>query len=182
VASSYANQLQIEAKKIQKIFENTQDGIFSFDMQTKHLREINPMGARMLLYEREELLGRDISVIWPSGTELTDFVSCVSAGNPACKREVLLKRKDGKPSRCIVSAILTTDNLVLCSAFDVSNDNIANEEIRQTLEDLERQVRDRTAHLEKINEELKAEILERRRFEREILPGDQNDERNRREP
>jgi len=46
---------------------------------------------------------------------------------------------------------------------------VVDEEIRKTLEDLEEQVRARTAHLEKINEELQAEILERRGFERTIL-------------
>jgi C4-dicarboxylate-specific signal transduction histidine kinase len=53
---------------------------------------------------------------------------------------------------------------------------MADEEIRQTLEDLERQVRERTAHLERINDELRNEILERRRLEHTLLSGERKDD------
>jgi C4-dicarboxylate-specific signal transduction histidine kinase len=58
---------------------------------------------------------------------------------------------------------------VLCSAVDITLEKIVDEEIRKTLDDLEDQVKTRTAHLERINEELRAEILEHRRFESTIF-------------
>ena len=51
-----------------------------------------------------------------------------------------------------------------------------NENIRQAFDELEQQVRERTAHLEKSNEQLRAEIEEHRRIESAILNGEhQND-------
>ena len=66
--------------------------------------------------------------------------------------------------------------MVLCSVANVADAKVADEEIRQTLEDLERQVRERTAHLERMNEELRAEIIERRRLEHTLLSGELNND------
>ena len=51
----------------------------------------------MLKYEREDLLGKDLSQIWWSETERADFVSCVREGQSPCKKEVMLVAKDGTP-------------------------------------------------------------------------------------
>jgi C4-dicarboxylate-specific signal transduction histidine kinase len=72
----------------------------------------------------------------------------------------------------VISAVLVTKEHVLCSAIDITGSKMVDEEIRKTLDDLEEQVRARTAHLEKINEELRAEILERRQFETTMFPDD----------
>jgi len=174
VASSYANQLRDEAQKLRKVFEAAQDGMFCFDVTTRQIREINPMCAKMLRYDREELIGKPVSLIWRREHEIENFVSSVSRADvSSLQQEVLLLTKDGKTCRCIISAILSRNNLVLCSAFDITSQKVPDEEVRRSLEDLDKQVRERTAHLEKINEELKAEILERRRFEREILGNNQ---------
>ncbi len=169
VASSYANQVRDEAQKIRSVFEAAQDGMFCFDQRTRQIREINPMCARMLRYEREELIGQHISKIWQKQEEIDEFVAGISDISVSTQREILLVTQEGKTCRCLVSAILSRNNLVLCSAFDITSQKIPDETVRRTLDDLDKQVRERTAHLEKINEELKAEILERRRFEREIL-------------
>ncbi len=184
VASSYANRLRAEALKIRKIFDTSQDGLFCFNRHTLRVTEINPMCARMLRYGRGELLGRDITTFWQDRDEIGSFISCVNDGEEACRREILLKAKDGTVCRCLISVVFSSPHTILCSATDLSNQSLADEEIRQTLEDLERQVRERTAHLEKINEELRAEINERRKFERTILPGGQKDDREqkRRQP
>lgn len=169
VASSYANQIRDEAQKIRNVFEAAQDGMFCFDQRTRQIREINPMCARMLRYEREELIGQHISVIWQNPDEIEEFIAGISEASVSAQREVLLVTREGTRCRCIVSAILSRNNLVLCSAFDITSQKIPDETVRRTLEDLDKQVKERTAHLERINEELKAEILERRRFERDII-------------
>jgi PAS domain-containing protein len=177
VASSYANRLRNEAAKIRKVFEHSKDGLFCIDRRTKRLAEINPVCARMLRYERGELIGRDLSVIWPDGDGIDTFLARIKNEPSIGKFEVMLSAKDGTPCRCLISAILSSDNLILCSAFDLSSQKLADQEIRRTLEDLERQVRERTAHLEKINEELKAEILERRQYDAAIRPDEQQGKR-----
>lgn len=176
VASSYANRLRDEAIKIRRVVENSQDGIFCFDRRTKRLVEINPMGARMLRYGRDELIGQDITLIWPSEGEIQAVLSCINKDGTSCRQEALLSTKDGTLRRYLVSAILTSHDLVSCSAFDVTNQRPADEEIRDTLEGLERQVRERTAHLEKINQQLRAEILQRRHFDGTVFPKVQGNE------
>ncbi|OPY38235.1 MAG: PAS fold protein [Methanoregula sp. PtaU1.Bin051] len=161
VASSYANRLKNEAMKIQKMFENSQDGLFCFDRKTRKLVEINTTCTRMLNYRREDLIGRDISVIWPSGSELPAFLTDTEESSTAGRLEVSLVARDKTPCRCLLQVILTSQNLVLCSAFDIKKQRIADEEIHRTLEDLERQVRERTAHLERINEEIREKIQKR---------------------
>ena len=178
VTSSYANQLHDEKKKIKKVLENAQDGIFCLECHSMRLRDINQKCARMLDYEREDLLGKAITLIWISEEERADFLSGIKSGQYPYQREIFFRTKDGTPRRLLISAILTTNNLVFCSAIDITHQKITDEEIRQTLEDLEQQVRERTAHLEKINEDLKKEILERRRIDTTLLKkADKNDER-----
>ncbi len=182
VASSYANRLRDEEKKIKKVLETAQDGIFCFELRSNRLHEINSRCARMLKYEREELLGKDLSQIWWSETERADFISCIRIGQSPCKKEVLLVSKDGSPNHYLISAILTTNHVVICSAIDTAIQKNVNEDIRHVFEELEQQVRERTAHLEKSNEQLRAEIEEHRRIENTILNGKQKNDRGEREP
>jgi C4-dicarboxylate-specific signal transduction histidine kinase len=90
--------------------------------------------------------------------------------------ETIFRQKTGGMLRFIISPLFPSKDRILCSVVNVTDAHIADEEIRQTLEDLERQVRERTAHLEKINEELRAEIMERRKLEHNLLSGELNDE------
>jgi len=174
VASSYANRLQDEKRKIRNVFENAQDGIFCFKIRSLRILDINPKCARMLQYGPNDLIGKEIASIWMSEVEQEAFISGIKDGQGAFQKEVLLRAKDGTPRRCLVSAILSLDRAVLCSAIDITQEMTADEEIRQTLEELDRQVRERTAHLEKINEDLKQEILEHRMGESASLSIDQN--------
>ncbi|MDD4136298.1 MAG: PAS domain-containing protein [Methanoregula sp.] len=172
VASSYANRLIEERTRVQNILDNSQDGMFGFDLETRQIREINPKCAKLLRYERSALLGRDLDAVWTEPSEREQFIRGVKAGEKEQETEGVFRAQDGTLLRFVVSAVMVTRNHVLCSAIDITGSKIVDEEIRRTLEDLEEQVRARTAHLEKINEELQAEILEHRRIERAILSGE----------
>jgi PAS domain S-box-containing protein len=172
VASSYANRLIEERTRIHNILDNSQDGMFCFDLETRQILEINPKCAKLLRYERSALLGRQLGELWTGPSEREQFIEGVKGGQQERETEGVFRAHDGALLRFVVSAVLVTRNRVLCSAIDITGSKIVDEEIRRTLEDLEEQVRARTAHLEKINEELQAEILERRRIERTILSGE----------
>lgn len=169
VASSYANRLVEEKHRIRHIIDNSQDGIFCFDLSSGLLIEINAKFAKHLRFERTELLGSDISRIWTDTAERRRFSTLVTTEKKPVETEILLRARDGTVLRFVISPLEVTHDRVLCSAVDVTGEKIVDEEIRKTLDDLEEQVRARTAHLERINEELKAEILEHRRFESTIL-------------
>ena len=171
VSSSYANQLDEEKQRIRYILENSQDGIFCFAVRTEQILGINTKCARWLKYDRSDLVGKDLSAIWTESDERRRFIDLIKKDPRNIETEALFRARDGNVLRFVVSALLVTRERVLCSAIDITGDKIADEEIRKTLDDLEEQVKARTAHLERINEDLKAEILERRRFESTVLAG-----------
>lgn len=171
VASSYANQLLDERIRIKNILDNSQDGIFCFDLSTKRIAEINIKCASWLRYERKDLIGKEISLIWSDEIGQEEFFSNAKKGPDNSETEAIFIAHDGTLLRFVISAVLLTRERLLCSVIDITGSKIVDEEIRKTLEDLEDQVRQRTAHLEKVNGELRAEILERRRFESTMLSG-----------
>ena len=169
VASSYANRLLEEKIRIRRIIDNSQDGIFCYDMNGGSLIEVNTKFAKLLRYDRTGLIGTDISRIWTDDGERGRFAELVRKEKKPFETEILLRAQDGSVLRFVISPLQVARDRVLCSAVDITGEKIVDEEIRKTLDDLEEQVRARTAHLERINEELKAEILEHRRFESTIL-------------
>jgi PAS domain S-box-containing protein len=175
VASSFAIRLRDERTRVKYILDNTQDGIFSFDLKDLRIKEINAKCARWLKYSREELLGKEISVIWTDTETREQFLANVKK-DPDHKQihaeqEGIFRAQDGTVSRFIVSPMLVTRAQVLCSVIDITRSRIVDEEIIDTLQDLEQQVRERTADLERLNEKLRAEILACRRFESTVLCG-----------
>jgi PAS domain S-box-containing protein len=169
VASSYANRLVDEKHRIRHIIDNSQDGIFCFDLSSGSLVEVNAKFAKQLRYERADLIDTAITRIWSDEAERGKFSELVKSGTRTFETEILLRARDGTLLRFVISPLEVNRDRVLCSAVDITGSKIADEEIRKTLDDLEDQVRARTAHLERINEELKAEILEHRRFESTIF-------------
>jgi PAS domain S-box-containing protein len=171
VASSYANSLLEQRSQIKNILDNSQEGIFCLDLHTRKIREINVKCARWLRYDRQELIGKEISLIWTDEKGQEQFFNEAKVRRDNAETEAVFVAHDGTLLRFVLSVVLITQDRLLCSVIDITGSKIVDEEIRKTLEDLEDQVRQRTAHLEKMNEELRAEILERRRFESTILSG-----------
>ena len=175
VASSFALRLRDERTRVKYILDNSQDGIFSFNLKDLRIQEINAKCARWLKYTREELLGKEISLIW-TDTEtreqfLADVKKVTNHKHNHAEQEVIFHAKDGTVSRFIISPMLVTKVQALCSVIDITRSRIVDEEIINTLEDLEQQVKERTADLERMNEKLRAEILACRRFESTVLCG-----------
>jgi len=175
VASSYAIRLREERTRVRKILDNSQDGIFCFDMKDLRIREINTKCAQWLKYNQQDLVGKEISVIWTDREEQKQFIADVNQEithlQKHGEREAHFKAQDGSVLRFVISPMLVTKGHVLCSAIDITRSKIVDEEIIRTLNELEHQVKERTADLERTNEKLRAEILECRRFESTVLYG-----------
>jgi PAS domain S-box-containing protein len=171
VASSYAIKLREETTRVRNILDTSHDGIFCFSLKDLQIRDINLKFAKWLNYDREELLGKEISAIWTDKEELKQFITDVIKDQKHTEREVNFLGRDNAVSRFVISAMFETRGAMLCSAVNTTNNKIVDEEIIKTLNDLEQQVKARTADLERINEKLRAEILECRRFESTVLSG-----------
>ena len=174
VASSYANGFVEEKARIRYIMENTLEGIFCFDPVSWRIREVNQKCAGWLLYPRNELKGSPVSTVLTDADAQRRFMGEIKERKTGTIFESLFRQKSGGIIRFVLSPLYVTKDTVLCSVTNVTDANVADDEIRQTLEDLARQVRERTAHLERINEELRAEITERRRLEDALLSGVSN--------
>lgn len=176
VASSYANELNEEKTRIRRMMENTPDGFFSFDPSSRHFIKVNPKLAQWLSCSRDELENQPAGAVWTDTDAQLQLIASAAAGKTGIAIETIFRQKNGGLLRCAVAPLYVTRSAVLCSVVNLTDLTVADEEIRQTLEDLERQVKERTSHLEKMNEELRAEITERRRLEKTLLSKITDDE------
>lgn len=175
VTSSYANRLAEEKNRIRQIFHNAQDGILCIDLPSLQIRDINPKCLSLLKYKRDELAGMALSLIWPKSPDRDTFFANILLQKTGVTSEGVFTCRDGSAVRLLLSSLIVTKEYVLCSAIDLTDSRIADEEIRRTLEDLEKQVRERTLHLEKMNTELRAQVSAQRQHRDSILhdPGDE---------
>jgi PAS domain S-box-containing protein len=168
VTSSFAEGLKTEERKYRGIFENSQAGIFTFELDTLRIIDINVKCARMLNYERETLIDRNLSRILTESAERDTFLRKIRDYRQTGDIELLFHTQEGLVRQFLVSASLTTNNIVICSAIDITERKMAERVIQKARDDLEVRVKERTEELLKANEELKGEIQERKRFETAI--------------
>ena len=168
VTSSFAESLKAEERKYRGIFENSQAGIFTFDLKSQDIRETNSKFARMLSYEREDLLNRNLSRILFDADGKDAFIRTISESSRTGDVELFFHTRDNAVRQFLISASLSPDNTVICSAIDITERKIAEQVISKAREDLEQRVRDRTEELTQANDVLKSEIQERKRFESAI--------------
>jgi len=168
VTSSFAEGLKAEERKYRGIFENSQAGIFTIDLTTGRIRELNLKCARMLKYTREELIDKDLSVILPGAYDRDTFLHEIRLNEKSGDVELRFQTRDAAVRHFLISASLSPDNIVICSAIDITERKLAERVIQKAKDDLEQRVRERTDELLRANDALKAEIQERERFEAAI--------------
>jgi PAS domain S-box-containing protein len=165
VTSSFAEGFREEERKYREIFENSQAGLFTFDLTTQRILEMNGRSAQMLGYERTELINEELNHIFPDSGERDLFISRIRKDEEIGDIELVLRKRDGNVRQFLVSASLSPGKSVICSAIDITERKMAERVIQKARDDLERKVKERSEELIRANEGLKAEILERRRFE-----------------
>ena len=165
VTSSFAERMQAEERKYQGIFENSQAGIFTFELESRKIREMNGKCARLLGFEPAELDGRDITRILPVSGERDHFLGEIEKNVRTGDYELRFSTRDGSIRQFMVSASLTPDDIVICSVIDITERKLAEKVIQKARDELEDRVRERTEELTRANEILRAEIRERKRFE-----------------
>jgi PAS domain S-box-containing protein len=165
VTSSFAEGFKEEERKYREIFENSQAGIFTFDLNTQRIQEINGRGAQILGYGRNDLINEELGRIFPDPEGRNMFISRLHKNGEIGDVELVFRKREGDSRQFLVSASLSPGNSVICSAIDITERKLAELVIQKAREDLERKVKERSEELIRANEGLKAEILERKRFE-----------------
>ena len=168
VTSSFADGLRTEERKYRGIFENSQAGIFTFDLISLHILEMNGKCATMLRYELADLIDKDLSRILVDSTNRDSFIREIKNYSHSGEIELFFHTRDGAVRQFLVSASRAPNDIVVCSAIDITERKLAERVIQKAKDDLEQRVRERTEELIRANDELKAEIQERKRFEAAI--------------
>jgi PAS domain S-box-containing protein len=168
VTSSFAEGMQSEEKKYRGIFENSQAGIFTFDLETRKIRELNGKCAGMLKFEPSVITGLDLSRILPASKERDAFIQDIQTNLHTGDHELRFSTRDESVRQFMVSASLTPNDVVICSLIDITERKLAEKVIQRARDELEDRVKERTDELLRANDVLKAEIQERKRFESAI--------------
>jgi PAS domain S-box-containing protein len=168
VTSAFAERLRAEERKYQGIFENSQVGIFTFDLVSLRIREMNRKCAMMLRYDRTDLIDKDLFRILIDSVNRDSFISEIKNHNNTGEIELFFHARDGNVRQFVVSASRGVNDIVICSAIDITGRKQAEKLIQNAKDDLEQRVRERTEKLNQANAELKAEIEEHKRFESAI--------------
>jgi len=158
VTSSFAEGLKAEEKKYLGIFENSQAGIFTFNLVSLRILEMNGKCALMLRHDRKDLIDKDLSRILVDSVNRDLFITEIKSHPNIGERELLFHIRGGAVRQFLVSASRTEDDIVICSAIDVTERKLAERVIQKARDDLEHRVRQRTNELLRANDELKAEI------------------------
>ncbi len=99
-------QHKTKAQQLRHLFDHLPDLIFLAD-PTGRIVDINRSASRVTGYTRDEILDRDLTVIWPSADSVSRLQDNLKNGRPWDAGEVQLRQKNGKP----VTAHLTLSPL-----------------------------------------------------------------------
>ena len=168
VTSSFAEGMLEEKKKYQGIFDNSQAGIFTFDLETRKIQNLNTKCAKLLNYEPAEITGKDLTRILPASKELDSFLRELMSGPQTGDHELRFITRDGTVRQALISGSITPDDIVTCSIIDITERRLAEKVIQKARDELEDRVRERTEEIMRANDMLKTEIQERKRFEAAI--------------
>jgi PAS domain S-box-containing protein len=168
VTSSFAKGLVTEEQKYREIFENSQAGIFTFELGSLKIQELNGKCARMLRYDRMDLVGKDLHDIFPDQPEYKMFLREIQTRPQTGDIELHFSTRDGDIRQFLVSASVSPNSIIICSIMDITERKLAERVIHKARVELEERVIDRTRELTRANESLIAEIEERKQFEEAI--------------
>ncbi len=161
--------VQASQARFRGIFNNIQDGYYEASLDGT-LLEISPSIERISQYSRDELIGCDIKHLYPEPGERAEVIRKLTRYGRLNDHEIRLKDKDGSLQYCSLNCVLVEDEnggsgKIIGSLRVITDRKRAEQELdahRNQLEDL---VRLRTADLKRINEQLRAEIVQRERTE-----------------
>lgn len=114
------NQIKERAREIEDLAEGAMEGIFFLDREFKVIRENREM-ARILGYEREELIGKSITLI--AAPDSADRLRSILDSGQSTMEEINLVAKEGRivPFEVNFTPVTSGSSLgVLCFARDIT--------------------------------------------------------------
>ena len=147
-------------KRYRAVVEQSAEGLYLVDGDTKRILETNPALQNMLGYTADELRGMELHEIVAHDRKSVEAnIERTLKEGWRFIRERRYRRKDGSvvDVEIAASTINYGGKQVICAAIrDITERKRAEEEIRLLNEQLEQRVRQRTAQLEEANRELES--------------------------
>jgi PAS domain S-box-containing protein len=165
--------LRESEQKFRRLFEDDLTGDF---MTTGDgiIVECNPAFLRMFRYENKaDAVGESITALYPDPSERVSILDKLRATGKLENYESIRKRKDGILISVMENIVATFDQggkLIEVKAYmyDITYRNQLEKDLRRSRDDLEVRVQERTAQLEKLNEDLRKEIESRKKLESDL--------------
>jgi PAS domain S-box-containing protein len=128
VISAFSGQLMQE-RKYREIFENSQAGMFTFDMELQRILNINQQSADILGYTLDELKNQHFSSLWFDDEHETKFTKKIQQEEKIADMEIALRKKDKTIIWVLATASMTKEGLVICSVVDVTESKRIKDEL-----------------------------------------------------
>jgi len=119
IITAFSGQLMQE-RRYREIFENSQAGIFTFDLEIQQIREVNKQAAAILGYSREDLASQLFSILWFDDDQETRFMKKIRMDGHITDMEIALRKKDRTVIWVLVTAAMTPDEWIICSIVDIT--------------------------------------------------------------
>lgn len=164
-------KLQESEEKYRQLFRTVTDAIILFDGETRQFIDANDAALNLYGYTRQEFLKlrhQDITAEPErSGASIEQTLKGILDRIPVRHH----KAKDGTlfPVEISANTLTLKNRKILCGVIrDITERKRSEDALKRVHEGLERQVEERTAELVLTNEQLKAEIKERKQAEKEL--------------
>jgi PAS domain S-box-containing protein len=159
-------------KNYRDLMEEAPIGLCNVDIQGKILY-LNRRFEAITAYSREEYLGENgliLDLLSPENRQkIVDRMAKRLSGAPPVPTEIWIKQKDEGIKWIELEARIMNDQGVpsgfQIAVSDITSRKQAQEELQKAHNQLEKRVQERTAALDQINEDLREEIIERKRIE-----------------
>ena len=128
VISAFSGQL-VQERKYREIFENSQAGIFTFDLELQQIREVNAQAASILGYSREDLAHQLFSTLWFDDEQETRFTRKIRLDGHITDMEIALRKKDRTVIWVLMTAAMTNEEWIVCSIVDITGSKRIKDEL-----------------------------------------------------
>lgn len=167
--------LRESEERLRLAFAGAQEGVYDWDLETGQVI-YSSRWKEMLGYAEEEIEGHVSAwerLLHPSDQiRAAEAVERVMAGDPSYHGEFRLRHKNGDYVHVLSRGYPVRRDSggpvvrIVGTHFDLTERKRTEEQLRRTQEELERRVQERTAELARVNESLRAEMIEHAHAER----------------